>query len=524
METEYQKLEQIRMRMMIDFPFYAENCLIIRPKDGSAIPFKLNKAQKYLHAQVQQQKQETGAVRIIVLKGRQQGISTYIDARSFWFTANQKGVRSFILTHDSSATENLFEMAKRFYDNCPSMMKPSLGKSNQKELFFDLLDSGYKVGTAGNKGVGRSSTIQFLHASEAAFYDHADELSKGIFQAVPYVPNSEIFIESTANGTGNWFHNMWQQAEAGTSRFKAVFLPWYWQDEYAIDVPPDFEITPEESQLIEFYGLTDRQLAWRRMKIADFSKDGMSGEEFFMQEYPNNAVEAFVMSAKESYIKPPIVMTARKQPDIEKYGPLIIGVDPAVGGDRTAIIRRQGRVAYNLQTFQITDLMETTGIVKNIIDQEKPVRVFIDVIGIGVGMVDRLREMGYGDIVKPINCGNEALNKQRFYNKKCEMWGLLKEWLYDLPCKVPDSNELMTDICAPRDRYTSNTQLKIESKEDLARRGMRSTDCADALCLTFAEPVALDTYKKRQMEDERARIIMDRTLAIQKNRQNRPFG
>ena len=101
--------------------------------------------------------------------------------------------------------------------------------SSAKELNFKTLNSGYSVGTAGNKAVGRSQTIQLMHASEVGYYPHAEDHAKGILQAVPNEKGSEIIMESTANGIGNYFYNMWMAASSGQSDFQAIFVPWYWQ-------------------------------------------------------------------------------------------------------------------------------------------------------------------------------------------------------------------------------------------------------------------------------------------------------
>jgi hypothetical protein len=216
---------EIRQRLKNDFTHYASKCLKVRTKEGKIVPFEINRAQKHILAKINQQLKETGKVRAIVLKGRQQGCSTFIEGLFYWLVTHAFGVRAFILTHEEEATNNLFEMAKRYHDNCPDVVKPAIKASNSKELLFSELDSGYKLGTAGNKSVGRSSTIQYLHASEAAFYKHADEHAKGIMQTVPNAPGTYIFIESTANGVGNWFHSQWQQAESGLSEFYSYLHP-----------------------------------------------------------------------------------------------------------------------------------------------------------------------------------------------------------------------------------------------------------------------------------------------------------
>ncbi len=155
--------KEIRLRLRENFEYYAPRCLKIRTKAGGVSPLQLNDAQTYLHSQLEAQKQRTGKVRALVLKGRQQGVSTYTEGRFFHLATHRRGTRAFILTHMDEATANLFGMAKRFYDHCPEVVRPSLAASNAKELVFDKLDSGYKVGTAGSKGTGRGQTIQLFH-------------------------------------------------------------------------------------------------------------------------------------------------------------------------------------------------------------------------------------------------------------------------------------------------------------------------------------------------------------------------
>jgi hypothetical protein len=166
----------------------------------------LNAAQVYLHGQLEDQRARTGKVRALVLKGRQQGISTYIGGRYYWRVTHSRGIRVFILTHEQDATDNLFGMVERFHDHCPAAVKPITGAANAKELDFSRLESGYKVGTAGAKAVGRSQTVQLFHGSEVAFWPNAPTHFAGVVQAIPDLPGTEIILENSANGVGGEFH------------------------------------------------------------------------------------------------------------------------------------------------------------------------------------------------------------------------------------------------------------------------------------------------------------------------------
>src|SRR4051794_21301514 len=277
-----------RLMLRQDYEFYARNCLKIRTKSGSIEPLVFNRVQRYIHARLQDQRQQTGRVRALILKGRQQGCSTYVGGRFYHRTTMRKGLRTFILTHEDAATQNLFEMVNRFHEHCPAPVKPSTGAANAKELFFDRLDSGYKIGTAGTRGVGRSSTLQLFHGSEVAFWPNAESHAAGVMQALADEDGTEAILESTANGVGNFFHLKWSDAERGIGEFIPVFVPWYWQEEYRKPPPDGFFMDEEEQEYAALYRLTDEQMAWRRGKIIELKDAAL-----FKQEYPATAAEAF---------------------------------------------------------------------------------------------------------------------------------------------------------------------------------------------------------------------------------------
>ena len=489
----------IRRRLRDDYPHYSGKALKIRTKSGSIEPFGLNPAQIYLHGQLEAQKELTGKVRALVLKGRQQGISTYIGGRFYHRTSHHKGLRCFILTHEQEATNNLFGMVERYHEHCPALIKPSTGASNAKELYFDRLESGYAVGTAGSKAVGRSQTVQLFHGSEVAFWPNAPTHFAGVVQAIPDLPGTEIILESTANGVGGEFHERWQQAEAGIGDYIAVFIPWFWQPEYSRSVPEGFALDEEEQAYADTYELSLNQMVWRRNKIAEL-KDPM----LFKQEYPATAAEAFQMTGHDSFIKAEPVLRARKA-EIEGYGPLIIGADPArFGDDRFALVWRRGRKIIKKESRSKVDVVAGANWIKQVIDVEKdkPDRVFIDVGGVGAGVYDILNSWGapYSEIVTPIDFAGSPQEQDDLmpdgslrpgpYNRRAEMWRRSRDWLEEPGgADIPDEDGLQADACSPGYKYNSNSYLLLESKEEMRKRGLRSPDEWDAVALTFAEPV-----------------------------------
>lgn len=489
---------QKRKRLRDDFPFYGRNCLFIRTKDAGIKPFLLNKAQLYIHAKLEEQREKTGKVRAIILKGRQQGASTYIEGRFMWRTTHAKGVKAYILTHEDDASQNLFNMAKRYYEHLPSFVKPSTSAANAKELHFNNLDSGYQIGTAGNKSVGRSQTNQFFHGSEVAFWPNAAEHAKGILQTIPDADETEVIYESTANGVGNFFHQQWKMAERGEGEFQPIFVPWFWQDEYQKETPADFTETDPERKIANQYDLTPEQMYWRRLKIVELSADGSNGDKSFKQEYPMNAAEAFQLSGENGLITADIVVKARKT-TVNGSGPLVVGVDPSRGGDRFSIIKRQGRKAYDKESYigdQVDKLGKAVSKCIKVLDTVCPIAdkvpdmMFIDAGG-GSDICDRLHELGYEDRVKAIYFGSSPLKEDNYINKRGEMWGEMNLWLKDenLDVDIPDDDDLQADLCAsPYDR-DSHDRIVLWKKAKIKKEHGFSPDEGDALALTFAEPV-----------------------------------
>lgn len=498
---------RIRRQLRDDFVLYAERCLKIRPKDPrqGVQPFLLNTAQQYLHGRFQAQMQRTGKVRALVLKGRQQGISTYIGGRFYWRTTHSRGVRCFILTHEQDATDNLFGMVERYHEHCPTLVKPSTGASNAKELSFDRLESGYAVGTAGTKAVGRSQTIQLFHGSEVAFWPNAPTHFAGVVQAIPDLPGTEIVLESTANGVGGEFHERWQQAEAGIGDYEAIFIPWFWSPEYQRSLPEGFSLTVEEETYRANYGLSLEQMAWRRNKMAEL-KDPL----LFMQEYPATAAEAFQMTGHDSFIKPESVLKARKA-NLDGHGPLIIGADPArFGDDRFSLAWRKGRQLVKRESRSKIDVVAGANWIKQVIDIDHPDRLFIDVGGVGAGVYDILQSWGepYAGTCKPIDFAGTPQEADLIlpngekrpgpYNRRAEMWMRSRDWLNEAGgADIPDEDSIQADACGPSYHYNANSYLLIEAKEHMRARGVRSPDEWDAVALTFAEPVGESKRKPR---------------------------
>jgi len=254
------------------------------------------------------------------------------------------------------------------------------------------------------------------------------------------------------------------------------------------------------------YKIDDEQLFWRRMKVSELTTDGVDGNRAFKQEYPMNAAEAFQVSGGAGLITADHCMTSRKE-QVNGNGAYVVGVDPSRGGDRFAIVKRQGRKMYGMEAYigeQCNALGKNVAICKKILDTEckiakkVPDMMFID-YGAGADLVDRLHELGYKGRVKSVHFGSTPLNPEKYTNKRNEIWQELANWLTDetLPVQIPDDDEMQADLCASPYSWDNKDRKVLWSKDRIKKEYGFSPDYGDAAALTFAEPVRQDKKKKK---------------------------
>lgn len=286
-----------------DFSSFAEDQIKIITKDASQgfVPFKLNTAQEIITEKLNEQLKETGRVRAIILKARQQGISTYCAGRVFWKSYFSPHARSVVMAHDSATSDALFNMSKNLIKNMSGELAPREEKSNAKEIIISspAMDgdavASYRLYTAGSPEAGRGTTPTIAHLSEVAFWQHDEKILAGLFQGISQAAGTEVILESTANGAQGEFYRLWKGAVAGENEYIPIFLPWFLTPEYRREAPEGMELTMEEEKLQEKFDLTLDQLYWRRLKIAE------GGKLKFQQEYPATADEAFIVSGSNVF-------------------------------------------------------------------------------------------------------------------------------------------------------------------------------------------------------------------------------
>lgn len=226
-----------------------------------------------------------------------------------------------------------------------------------------------------------------------------------------------------------------------------------------------------------------------------------------IEEYGEDSDEArvevygqFPKSGDETFISRYVVDEAARRVNPEdKTAPVVIGVDPARGGDKFVILVRQGRRVVDIREFTIdTDdeeigTMEGVGHVVDAINEFKPVLVVLDATGMGAVVYDRLKELRY-KMVKGVNFAWKSKDPKRWGNKRAEMWGAMRKWL--TTGSIPDNKRLKDDLSGPKKKPESSGSMLLEDKKSMRKRGLGSPDRADALAVTFAFPVANPVYNR----------------------------
>jgi hypothetical protein len=307
MQLTLQQRQKIKI-VKDDYYLYCEKNLYIQDKAGLLVKFTPNSIQKKIIDYVLECLVTNVPIRLIILKARQEGVSTVVESIIYWYTATHKNVSSKIVSHDRESAYNLYSMFQRYYENSHSFFKPSTKYKTKNDLLFDNelgtgLKSQISISSAENTGTGRGLTIHWLHASEVAMWTNGAEILAGLLQTVPMLPNTAIFLESTANGVGDFFYNTWQAAREGRSVFKPFFFGWHEHTDYQLPTEPLTDLTEEEQSLKITYELTDQQIAWRRVKVREFA----GNEEKFAQEYPINEAEAFLASGRPRFNIPKLM-------------------------------------------------------------------------------------------------------------------------------------------------------------------------------------------------------------------------
>jgi len=336
-------LSQVDQDALISIIQDDEKCITtlfkVVPKDSSSgiVPFILRPPQQKLSDAIKKYK------RIIVLKPRQVGSTTFFTAVLFRRSMYIPYTVSVIVAHETAITERLLTRTEVFYDNLPPQLKPTLQGDSSKYKKF-ITGGTIFIGTAQSQVFGRGDTVHNLLASEVAFWkdEHIDRVLKPSIEGVPLT--GTIILESTPNGDEGFFYEEIDKISKGESTWHLVIIYWWEEPDYFIeendplcegrDYFQDFNYNPEEQALAKQNNLTKDQIRWRRFKIDSLG-------DMFYQEYIESLETCFLTSGMPYYdvglttplsrktMKPKTTWEgAQIWEEPEPYGMYIMGVDP----------------------------------------------------------------------------------------------------------------------------------------------------------------------------------------------------
>jgi len=175
--------------------------------------------------------------------------------------------------------------------------------------------------------------------------------------------------------------------------------------------------------------------------------------------------------------------------------PVTIGVDVARFGDaQTVIAIRKGDTLVSFESFSKQDTMYTVGRIVVAIREHEPDGIYIDEVGVGGGVLDRVKEMKFKR-VRGVNVGHKSNDPEKYLNLRAEDFDYMRELFESERIRIPNDRELIAQLTSIRYSFTSMGQMKVEDKDSLRRQGLASPDKADALMLAFAAHKLSNNYK-----------------------------
>ena len=371
------EVAELQERLRYDTPFWAENCAKILDKRRLLVPLVPHPWQRDFDRALEDQRAKGLPMRAIVLKARKLGFSTWVAAKFLQRLTQIPDQHAVVVAQDTRTAGEIHNMAMRIYSHLPTMQQLGLGfnikpdviganfsRNGRKFISFGernrrlrldgvSAESVFEIDTAGAPESGRGFTYSMAHLSEVARWPESSTTGPqskmlSTLNAVPYVPETIVVLESTANGL-NFFYRRWVSAEQGQEdpetgeAYIPVFCPWWRDPECAMpfdnpgarerfvesigDTQRFAETAEDEPMLAEMHGCTPEQLAWRRMMIRTQHDNKV---ELFKQENPATPEEAFILSGRPFFSS---ILVAKCIREAEKAQEPVLGTLRATGWD-----------------------------------------------------------------------------------------------------------------------------------------------------------------------------------------------
>lgn len=285
-----------------EIQYIAKTHWIMTKKAGHKQLLEPNYAQvRFYEDVIQHCRAEAVPIRGIILKARQLGFSTFIQAWQYEQCDRNNLRTSMTVSYDTDSTKEMFQKAKMIHGHS---WFPHKAKRDSRGVVELVNESTFYTRTAGNTRVGRSQTIHHCHCSEIPMWDDPAEALTSLTACVPVSPDSSLLYESTAKGAVGEFYQAWRDASRGESDMVPFFAPWFWDPEYKLGFPSEDhrrkfgrDLGHKDRRYMERHSLSLEQMRWRQKKI-----QGYSGSiRRFRQEFPAEPMEAFLTTGSPAF-------------------------------------------------------------------------------------------------------------------------------------------------------------------------------------------------------------------------------
>lgn len=405
-----------------------------------------------------------GERRVSVRSGHGVGKSTTVAILCIWYLLTRYPVK-IVITAPTSAQlfDALFAEIKRWVNILPPQVQELLNVKSDRVEIRAAPETGFI--SARTSRAESPEALQGIHADNVLLIaDEASGVPEAVFEAAAGSMSGEeactILLGNPTRSSGFFFdtHN----------RLKDQ---WWTRRVSCVDSPRVSDAYVEEMKL-------------------RYGEDSNAYRVRVLGEFP--------LSDDDTVIPMHLIEAAMNRDLIEDdKAPAIWALDVArFGTDRSALAKRRGQVITEVKKWAGLDLMQLTGAVVAEFNSQpthlRPVEILVDSIGLGSGVVDRLRELRLP--ARGVNVSESPSMKGTYQNLRAELWFATKAWLEQRGCRIPKDEDLMAELAGPRFKFSSSGKLQVESKDEMRKRGLRSPDLADAVCLTMAADAATAIY------------------------------
>jgi hypothetical protein len=332
----------IRLRYKHDFPFWAATLVYIHNKDaGKDVLFRLYYPQRILVSKFEEKRKAGLPIRLILLKARQWGGSTTTQLYMAWLQfLHKKGLNSLIIAHQGTASDEIKDMFDRMIQQYPVEFLHALGeKYDENETKMEGVGKSgsthrvpqrnckIKVGTAERPNGCRGGAYSLVHLSEVGLWQKTEgkspeDIVRSACSGILAKPYTMIVMESTANGTGNFFHTEYTAAADPTvkSQYEALFIAWFQIEHYSLPFDSSTELREFAENLYHnrnnAYAPSNREESgrylwslWEKGASLEaihwyvYERAGKNDFAVMASEYPSDDTEAFVHSGSMVFDK-----------------------------------------------------------------------------------------------------------------------------------------------------------------------------------------------------------------------------